>query len=144
VALLSEQDRQTVRARLSAISHPVKALFFTQTVGAPESSLIARQIIDEVASLNEKITVEEVSFVLDKERVAAYGILGVPAIALVKDAQDTRIRFLGAPAGYEFVSLVEALVLAGTDESGLSDKSKTLIETRVSAPLDILVFVTPT
>jgi alkyl hydroperoxide reductase subunit AhpF len=144
VALLAEHDRQTVRARLSAITHPVKVLFFTQTVGAPESALIARQIIDEVADLNEKIAVEEVSFVLDKDRAAAFGVQGVPAVALVKDAEDTRIRFLGAPAGYEFVSFVEALVLAGTDESGLRDESKKLIEAHVSEPLDILVFVTPT
>ena len=33
---------------------------------------------------------------------------------LLRGEEDTRIRFLGAPAGYEFVSLIEALVMAGT------------------------------
>ena len=30
------------------------------------------------------------------------------------------MRFLGAPAGYEFMSLVEAVILAGTSDSGSS------------------------
>jgi glutaredoxin-like protein len=54
------------------------------------------------------------------------------------------MRFFGAPAGYEFVSLVEAVALAGADDSGLNEASKTLITEHVSTPLDIKVFVTPT
>ena len=54
------------------------------------------------------------------------------------------MRFLGAPAGYEFVSLVEAVMLAGGSDSGLSETSRKLIAEHVSAPLDIQVFVTPT
>ena len=54
------------------------------------------------------------------------------------------MRFLGAPAGYEFMSLVDAVVLAGTTDSGLSPESRQLIAEHVHAPLEILVFVTPT
>ena len=54
------------------------------------------------------------------------------------------MRFLGAPAGYEFMSLVEAIILAGTDDSGLSAVSKQAIADHVTAPLEIRVFVTPT
>jgi glutaredoxin-like protein len=144
MALLSDQDRQTVATHLAAIAHPVTILFFTQTIGAPDTALIARQVIDEVASLNDRITVEEVNFILEKERAARYGIADVPAIALLKGGEDTRIRFFGAPAGYEFMSLVEAVILAGTDDSGLTAESKALIAGHVTGLLDILVFVTPT
>jgi hypothetical protein len=54
------------------------------------------------------------------------------------------MRFMGAPAGYEFMSLIEAVVLAGTDGSGLSESSRTLIAEHVTGALDIRVFVTPT
>jgi glutaredoxin-like protein len=54
------------------------------------------------------------------------------------------MRFFGAPAGYEFMSLVEAVALAGADDSGLNEASKKLIAEQVSGPLDIKVFVTPT
>jgi len=144
MALLSEPDRQTVRTHLEDIRHQVKLLFFTQTIGGPESALIARQVLDEVVSLNDRISLEEVNFILDKDRAAQYGITHIPAVVMLRDDADTRMRFLGAPAGYEFMSLVEAVALAGGDDSGLSEASRKLIAEHVSAPLDIQVFVTPT
>lgn len=144
MALLSDPDRETVRARLAAIQRPVTLLFFTQTIGAPDSVYLTKRVVDEVASLNDRLSVEEVNLVLDRARAAQYGIDRVPAIVLLRDGQDTRIRFLGAPAGYEFMSFIEALVLAGTEDSGLSANSRALVAQYVTAPLDIHVFVTPT
>jgi len=142
--LLSEADRETVRTHLAGIRHQVTALFFTQTIAGPETAAIARQVLDEVIPLNEHLKVEDVNFVLDKERAAEFAVTHIPAIALLRDGADTRIRFFGAPAGYEFMSLVEALVLAGTGDSGLSAASRTLIAEHVTGPIDIQVFVTPT
>ena len=144
MALLSEQDRQTVSAHLASIAHPVKILFFTQTIGGPETAPIARQLLDEVVGLSDKISLEEVNFILDRERAAAFGIDAIPAIALLRGDQDTRIRFLGVPGGYEFLSLVEAIILAGGDDSGLKPESRQLISEQVTEPLDLQVFVTPT
>ena len=144
MALLSEQDRQIVREHLAAIQHPVKLLSFTQTIGAPETAHITRQVLDEIASLNDQVTVEEVNFVLDRERAQQYGIEHIPAIVLLAGDEDTRMRFLGAPAGYEFMSLVEAVILAGTTGSGLAPDSRALIARHVTAPLDLQVYVTPT
>ena len=59
VSLLSEQDRRVVREHLAKIQQPVTLLLFTQTIGAPETALIARQVLDELASLNDLIRVEE-------------------------------------------------------------------------------------
>ena len=142
--LLSDQDRQAVRDRLAGVSHPVTLLFFTQTFGAPDSVTAARQILTEVASLNDHITVEEVNFILEQERAAAFGVSDIPAIAVLRDGVDMRVRFLGAPSGYEFVSLVDAVVLAGGDDSGLSPASRALIAEHVTGPTEIMVFVTPT
>jgi glutaredoxin-like protein len=144
VALLSDQDRETVRKHLAEITHPVTALFFTQTIGATETVTITKQILEELAALSEKITVEEVNFVLEKERAERYGIEGIPAIALLRGGEDTRIRFLGAPAGYEFMSLIEAVILAGSGDSGLTEESRRLVAEHVTGPIDIKVFVTPT
>jgi glutaredoxin-like protein len=144
MSLLSERDRQTVRSHLAGLTHDVTVLFFTQTIAAPETALIARQVIDEVVSLSDRITVEEVNQILDKERSAAFGIDRVPGIAFLRDGADTRMRFLGAPAGYEFSSLVEAVLLAGSDDSGLTEESKRVIAEMAKDPIDIKVFVTPT
>lgn len=144
MSLLSEQDRRVVQEHLSTIQQPVTLLLFTQTIGAPETALITRQVLDEVASLNDLIRVEEVNFVLDKERAAQYGIEQIPAIVLLSGDSDTRMRFLGAPAGYEFMSLIEAVILAGTNDSQLDPESRALIAENVTAPVEIHVFVTPT
>jgi alkyl hydroperoxide reductase subunit AhpF len=142
--LLSERDQQTVRKHLSGIQRPVTLAFFTQTIGAPETALITRQVLDEVAGLHDQITVEEINFVLEKERAALYGVDRIPAVVVLADGADTGMRFFGAPAGYEFMSLVESILLAGTDDPGLEAASQALIASHVTGPLDIQVFVTPT
>ena len=144
MALLSEQDRQTVRGHLAVIEDPVRLLFFTQTFGAPDTVMIAKQVLDEIVSLNDHLSLEEVNFVLEQDRARQYGVEQIPTIVLLKGDQDTRIRFLGAPAGYEFMSLIEAVILAGTSDSGLTPESRALVATHVTTPLEIQVFVTPT
>ena len=144
MALLSEQDRQTVRGHLAVIEEPVRLLLFTQTIGAPETVLVAKQVLDEIVSLCDLLTLEEVNVVLDKDRAQQYGVEQIPTIVLLKGDQDTRIRFLGAPGGYEFMSLIEAVILAGTNDSGLTPDSRALVAEHVTVPLDIQVFVTPT
>lgn len=143
MALLSSQDSATVQKHLATLTHEVTLLFFTQSIGAPETVHLTRQLLNELVELNPKIRLEEVNLVLDRERAQQFGIEHVPAVALLKNGVDTRMRFVGAPAGYEFMSLVEAVTLAGTDGSGLTDSSKALLAERTT-PLDIKVFVTPT
>ena len=60
------------RGRPQATSRPpsrsrVSLLLFTQTIGGSESGPVAKQVLDEIASLNDKITVVEKNFVLDTE-----------------------------------------------------------------------------
>ena len=144
MALLSEADRQTVSGHLAELEHPVTLLFFTQTIGEPETATITKQILTELASLSDRVTLEEANMVLDRERAAQYGVDVIPAVVILRGGEDTRMRFFGAPAGYEFMSLVEAVILTGTGESGLSDSSKALVAEHVTGPIDIKVFVTPT
>jgi len=136
------------------MTRPVRLLFFTQTVGC-ETCLTTRQILDELPALSDKITIEEVNFILEPEKAAQYGVDRAPAIALTYqevDARapenpavlkDSRIRFLGAPAGYEFVSLVQAVLLVGGRASTLSAESLTRIAA-VDRPVTMRVFTTPT
>ena len=59
MGLLSAQDEQVLTEHLSAIEKPVSLLLFTQTIGGSESGPVARQILDEIARLNDKISVVE-------------------------------------------------------------------------------------
>ena len=139
--LLSENDRKALVEELSALTDPVTLVFFTQTLGC-DTCLQTREILDEVAALSDKLTVEEVNFLLDKEKVEAYAVDKVPAIALV-GSKDTGIRFYGTPSGYEFMSLIDAILLVSTGDSRLSPESRALVAA-VDRPMNIQVFVTPT
>ena len=143
MALFSAEDEKVLTQHLSAISKPVSLVLFTQAIGGSESGHVARQILDELARLNENITVVEKNFVLDQEDRARYGVERSPAIVVLSDGQDTRIRFFGAPTGYEFMPLVEAVILAGTGSIELLDETQALLA-GVNSPLHLPVFSTPT
>jgi len=143
MALLSTEDEQVLTQHLSAIEKPVSLLLFTQAIGGSESGPVARQILDEVARLNDKITVEEKNFVLDVDDRTTYGVDKSPAIVILADGKDTRMRMFGAPTGYEFVGLIEAVLLAGTGKVDLQPETVALIAT-VDTPTNIQVFSTPT
>ncbi len=147
MSLLSPTDQEKLRESFDEMTGPVRILFFTQTLGC-DPCLQTRQILDELPPLSDKISIEEVNFVLEKEKAAQYGIERVPALALLSgnaDGQDrdTRIRFLGTPSGYEFVSLVQAVLLAGGHDSQLTPANRALIAA-VATPTTIQVFSTPT
>ena len=140
--LLAPADQDKLRATFDEMTAPVRLLFFTQTFDCDTCGQ-TREIIDELPPLSDKITVEEVNFVLDKDKAAQYGIDRVPAIALASADSDSRIRFLGAPAGYEFISLVQAVLLVGGAASSLTAENLARVAA-VDKAMTIKVFTTPT
>jgi len=143
MGLLSSQDETILKEHLLGITKPVTLLLFTQTFGASESGVVAKQILDEIAGLNDKIAVVEKNFVLDTEERTRYGVDKAPAIVLLSDGADTRMRLYGAPTGYEFVGLVEAIIVAGTGQVELDAQTLAWL-TAVDKPVHLQVFSTPT
>jgi hypothetical protein len=167
MALISASDQARLREDFAKMTRPVRLLFFTQTLGC-ETCLLTRQVLDELPQLSDQITIEEVNFVLEGDKAKQYGIDRVPAIAVTyvdgdrpltgegsaahqeqgSEApgviKDSRIRFLGTPAGYEFISLVRAVLLVGGGrESDLSEQSRARMAA-VEKPVTMQVFTTPT
>ena len=146
MSLIAPADQDKLRESFGEMTGDVRLLFFTQTFDC-ETCLQAKQILDELPPLSTRIAVEEVNFVLEKEKAAQYGIDRVPAIAVVghddSGDHDSRIRFLGAPAGYEFISLVQAVMLVGGAGSSLTEQNLKRIAA-VDKPVTMQVFTTPT
>jgi alkyl hydroperoxide reductase subunit AhpF len=147
MGLLSPADQEKLRESFDEMTNGVRVLFFTQTLDC-DPCVQTKRILDELPPLSGKIAIEEVNFILEKDKAAQYGIDRVPALALLKedaagDARDTRIRFLGTPSGYEFVSLVQALLLAGGHTPQLTPENLARVAA-VSTPTQIQVFSTPT
>jgi glutaredoxin-like protein len=147
MGLIAAADQEKLREAFGQMDRPVRLLFFTQTLGC-DTCLQTRQILDELPLLSDKITIEEVNLILDRDKAAHYAIDRVPAVAVVGQDEsgaerDSHIRFLGAPAGYEFMSLIQAVLLVGGRASTLSAESLSLIAA-VTSPVTLRVFTTPT
>jgi len=141
MALIREEDAVEIRQRLAAMVDPVKLIHFTQELNI-EYGRETRQLLEEVAALSDKLSLELYDFLLDHEKVAEYGVDKVPATA-VRNGKDYGIRFYGIPAGYEFAALLDAIleVSQGTSELRVETKEKLSAVTR---PVHLQVFVTPT
>ena len=66
----------------------------------------------------------------------------VPATAVVGE-KDYGIRFYGVPMGYEFSSLLDAIVSVSKADSGLGSETRETLQ-KLTQPLHLMVFVTPT
>jgi len=141
MALIGEEDAQEIRERLKEMVNPVKLVHFTQELNL-EYGREAKQLLEELAALSDKLSVEVYNFLLDKEKVAEYKVDKVPA-TIVRNGKDYGIRFYGLPAGYEFSTLLDAIIDVSKGDSGLGPESKENLG-KVTQPVHLEVFVTPT
>ncbi|NPV68779.1 MAG: glutaredoxin [Anaerolineae bacterium] len=141
--LMDDKTREDVREMLKELTGPVKLLVFTQQFEC-QYCRETRQIAEEVAELNDLITVEVRDFVEDEAYAKQLGLDKIPAIAILgANDHDYGIRFYGIPSGYEFMSLLEAIRLVSTGEVQLSEETLRYLNA-LEGDLHLQVFVTPT
>jgi alkyl hydroperoxide reductase subunit AhpF len=141
MGLIRDEDAIEIRKRLAGMVQPVKLIHFTQELNL-EYGREAKQILEDLAGLSDKLTVEVHNFMLEKDSAAEYGVDKVPA-TIVRGIKDFGIRFYGLPAGYEFSNLLDAILAVSLGDSGLKAESKEKLA-QVASPLHLEVFVTPT
>ena len=142
MSLITEDVAVQLKEEFENLVNPVRLVVFFQALENPESEQVKR-LTEELAALHPKLSVEAANFVLDKERAEALGIARTPAIAILGADKDYGIRFYGLPTGYEFGSLVDAILLVSSGSSGLSAETKTALAA-IDKPTHIQVFSTPT
>ncbi len=101
-----------------------------------------REMLDEVSHLSDKIELNIYDFLADKEKAEEYGIDKIPAI-IILGKEDYGIRFFGIPSGYEYTSLIEAIIDVSRGKSGLSLKTKDALKD-IDKDIHSQIFVTPT
>ncbi len=101
-----------------------------------------RELVTEVSSLSDKIEMVVYDFTADKERVDEYQVDKIPAI-IPLGKEDYGIRFFGIPSGYEYGSLIEAILDVSKGQTSLSQNTKDAIK-KIDQDVHIQVFVTPT
>jgi glutaredoxin-like protein len=142
MSLIPDEQRERIRSELAEkLVGPVKVIMFTQ---AMECKFCAdtKQLILELAGLNERIQAEVHDFVADTQLAQQYGVDKIPAI-VIRSERDYGIRFYGFPYGYEFQTLMEALASVSGGQTNLSEQTKQKLR-EIKIPINIKVFTTLT
>ncbi|MBZ5552896.1 MAG: thioredoxin family protein [Acidobacteriia bacterium] len=141
MSMLGEKERGIVSEQFQKLESPVKLIHFTQGLmcdTCPET----QRLLEEVASLSDKITLEVHNYAIEGDLAAQYRVARVPA-TVVQTEKDFGIRLYGMPSGYEFVSLLNAILAVSRSTTDLTEESRIQLQS-ITAPTHIQVFVTPT
>jgi len=142
MSLIPEEHKAHLKTELDEkLKNPVRIVMFTQEVEC-QFCAQTRQLVTELAELNDKIAVEIYDFVADADKAGAYGVDKVPAIVIVGE-KDYGVRMYGLPFGYELQTLIEGVINVSKGKTDISEETRRRIE-EIKSPVHIQVFVTLT
>ncbi|MDH7564392.1 MAG: thioredoxin family protein [Candidatus Bathyarchaeota archaeon] len=142
MSLIPEEHKEHVRNQLAEnLVNPVRFVMFTQQMEC-QFCTATRQLVLELASLNDRIKAEIHDFVADSQLAKEYGIDKVPALVVLGE-KDYGIRYYGIPFGYEFQTLMQSLVAISRGKADLAEETKAKLKA-INVPVLIKVFVTLT
>jgi glutaredoxin-like protein len=141
MGLIEDKDREQLAKLFAGLDNPVKILVFTQEHEC-EMCKMNRELLEEVAGISDKISIEVHDFVADKALAEKYQVNKIPGTVLLGD-QDYGIRFYGIPAGYEFTTLIEDIVDVARRDPRLPDEVAAELA-KVDQPVHLQVLISPT
>ncbi|MBN1328785.1 MAG: thioredoxin family protein [Candidatus Heimdallarchaeota archaeon] len=97
-------------------------------------------LVKAVGELSNKIKIDHCNCDENDPMSKKYGIAHHPALAIDGD-EDYGIRFFGVPAGKEFTTLIESIMLISGRDPLLGPTALELIK-KISKPVNLKVFVT--
>src|SRR5437762_12390314 len=109
MALIDDTVAAQLKDEFANLVNPVRLAVFSQALADPESEQVKR-LVEELGGLDPRLTAQSYNFVLDIEKVEQLRIARIPAIAILGAEKDYGIRMYGLPSGYEFGTLVDAIL----------------------------------
>jgi glutaredoxin-like protein len=149
-SLISEQDKTQLRRTFRKdLKRQVQLRLFTQrqsllTIPGRECPYCPQteQLMEELAGLTPKVELETVDFYGQPDVAKEQGVTRIPAIVLSADG-SARVKFYGAPTGYEMATIVEDIKTISRGVSPLSMDTRKKLR-QLNQDVHIQVFVTPT
>lgn len=147
-AMLDDKVKKQIGEVFSNLKEPVEVIFF----GSAEKKECeycgeTEQLLKEVTELSDLLELKTLDIRADGEVAARYKIDSAPGFVLLgrEDGRqlDFGIRYKGIPAGHEFTSLINDLMLVSQRDSNLSETTREFLH-GLKEPVSLQVFVTPT
>lgn len=140
---VTEEDRKTIEEELKKyMERKVHVLFYGSGSDCPYCG-DTLEIAKLISSLSDKVelhVIEDEEDPLFKKYKPKYA----PAIILLEeDMTDTGIRFYGIPAGYEFESLMDAIIMVSRGDKDTPEEIRRRVE-NLKKKYTLSVFITPT
>ncbi len=141
---------EAVTAQVSQIfekqlTQPVEVAYFSAE--ACEYCEETRQLLEEVTSISDKLSLKVYDIKQDQALADQYGVDKTPGFVLLGRDDDRvvdyGVRFYGIPSGHEFGTLIHTLTLVSGRDSGLDPKTRQALK-ELKDPVHLQVFVTPT
>ena len=144
--LINDSVAEQVKQAFAGLSNPVQILYFGSDDNC-ETCTETRQLLGEIAELDKRVYLSTHDLKTDTALAKKYNVDKAPALVIAgksgDDILETGIQFSGIPAGYEFSTLINDILLASKLDSGLSDDTRAFLKA-LTTPLLLQVFVTPT
>jgi glutaredoxin-like protein len=145
--LLDQEIQNQVRDIFTRqLTESVQVLFFGQEEDC-QYCQDTEALLQELADLSDKIELDVYDLKANAELARQFNVDKTPGfvIAARNDDQieDYGIRYAGVPAGHEFSSLIQDLILVSGRDSKLSPRARDFL-TKLTKPILLQVFVTPT
>ena len=144
--LLNEQVIGQIKQAFADLPNPVQMLFF----GAKENCEYCgetKQMLTELSEIDSRVSLSVHDLEDDAALAAQYRVDKVPVIVVASNSGeqtvDLGVQFSGIPAGYEFSTLINDIILASKRTTGLGAATREFLKT-LTEPLHLQVFVTPT
>ncbi|MCY4367281.1 MAG: thioredoxin family protein [Chloroflexi bacterium] len=147
-AISAQQRNQLRRTFRKDLKAPVAIRLFTR-----EPSPIAipgrdcptceqtRQLVEEVSDASPKITLNVHDFFGESVLAGEMGITRIPALILGED-KPARIKFYGAPLGYQMAAIVETIRFMSRGVSPLRNDTRRKLR-NLTSPVHMQVIVSP-
>ena len=145
--LLDDKIKEQVKEFFGELVKPVKIVFFGSSQQNCEYCSETIGLLNEIAELSELISIEEYDFEKNQDVANHYKIDKVPMTVIAgmdeEEIIDYGIRLSGIPAGHEFTTLINDLVMVSKQDSGLSPAIREKLS-KLENSVNLQVFVTPT
>lgn len=146
--MLDDNIKKQVTEMFANMQYPVDVLFFgVESKDRCEYCTESAQLLEEITGLSELLTLKVFDLEKDAGLAQQYKVDGAPEFVLVgregDQILDYGIRYKGLPAGHEFASLVNDLLLVSRRDSNLNEETRQFLRD-LKEPVHLQVFVTPT